>query len=128
MKNLLLPLLLASVAAHADEVQCLAETIYAESRGEPLEGQMAVGQAAINRAQRSSKTICELIRDRVMQARKIPAAKLRFYRLLALELLTEKLPRVLYHADSWNTGNTPAFRGALEKVIGRHVFYRVRAI
>ncbi len=34
-----------------DEMQCLAGAIYFESRGEPLAGQLAVGQVIVNRAE-----------------------------------------------------------------------------
>ncbi len=35
----------------ADDVQCLAQAIYFEARGEPLDGQLAVGRVIINRAE-----------------------------------------------------------------------------
>ncbi len=35
----------------SDELQCLAGAIYFESRGEPLEGQLAVAQVVVNRAE-----------------------------------------------------------------------------
>ena len=34
----------------AQQMRCLAGAIYFESRGEPLEGQLAVGQVVVNRA------------------------------------------------------------------------------
>jgi spore germination cell wall hydrolase CwlJ-like protein len=37
-------------AALSREMECLAGAIYFESRGEPIEGQLAVGQVVINRA------------------------------------------------------------------------------
>ena len=38
-------------AALSDEMQCLAGAIYFESRGEPLAGQLAVGQVIVNRSE-----------------------------------------------------------------------------
>lgn len=35
----------------SDELQCLAGTVYFESRGEPLDGQLAVAQVVINRSE-----------------------------------------------------------------------------
>jgi spore germination cell wall hydrolase CwlJ-like protein len=35
----------------SNDMQCLASAIYFESRGEPLDGQLAVGQVVINRAE-----------------------------------------------------------------------------
>lgn len=37
-------------AALSREMECLAGAIYFESRGEPIEGQLAVGQVVVNRA------------------------------------------------------------------------------
>lgn len=36
--------------AMSDEMQCLAQAVYFESRGEPLDGQLAVARVVINRA------------------------------------------------------------------------------
>jgi len=38
-------------AALSDEMECLAGAIYFESRGEPLAGQLAVGQVIVNRSE-----------------------------------------------------------------------------
>ncbi|MXO91430.1 cell wall hydrolase [Pontixanthobacter aquaemixtae] len=38
----------------SNELECLAGTVYFESRGEPLNGQLAVAQVVINRAESSS--------------------------------------------------------------------------
>ena len=40
-----------AVASLSNELECLAGAIYFESRGEPLAGQLAVGQVIINRAE-----------------------------------------------------------------------------
>lgn len=48
-----LPELVASIGQNAPmsrQMRCLAGAIYFESRGEPLEGQLAVGQVIVNRA------------------------------------------------------------------------------
>lgn len=48
-----LPELVASIdrdAPMSPQMRCLAGAIYFESRGEPLEGQLAVGQVIVNRA------------------------------------------------------------------------------
>lgn len=48
-----LPELIASIGQDAPmspQMRCLAGAIYFESRGEPLEGQLAVGQVIVNRA------------------------------------------------------------------------------
>jgi spore germination cell wall hydrolase CwlJ-like protein len=49
----------------ANDLQCLAENIYFEARGEPLEGQYAVAEVTLNRrwAERFPHTICEVVHE-----------------------------------------------------------------
>jgi len=49
----------------ADDLQCLAENIYFEARGEPLEGQYAVAEVTLNRtqAQHFPHTICQVVHE-----------------------------------------------------------------
>ena len=49
--------------ALSDDMQCLAGAIYFESRGEPLAGQLAVGDVIVNRAQsgRFPSTYCGVV-------------------------------------------------------------------
>ncbi len=45
-----------------DEMRCLATAVYFESRGEPLEGQLAVAQVILNRVQqRWANSICGVV-------------------------------------------------------------------
>ena len=52
----------ASLATQA-EIKCLADNIYHEARGEPLKGQLMVGQTVINRAKDSrwKPTVCGVV-------------------------------------------------------------------
>lgn len=52
--------------------QCLSEAIYFESRGEPLEGQVAVAEVILNRvnSSRYPDTICEVTRQGVQAGRR----------------------------------------------------------
>lgn len=54
-------------AAHerAIELRCLAENIYYEARGEPLDGQYAVAEVTLNRVRSPyfPKTICAVVHD-----------------------------------------------------------------
>jgi len=45
------------------QTQCLAQAIYFEARGEPLEGQLAVGQVVMNRVESDAypDTTCEVV-------------------------------------------------------------------
>src|ERR1700676_3912093 len=48
-----------------NDLQCLAENIYFEARGEPLEGQYAVAEVTLNRrwAHNFPHTICEVVHE-----------------------------------------------------------------
>lgn len=43
------------------EVLCMAENVYHEARGQSLEGQIAVAQVTMNRAESNEKTVCEVV-------------------------------------------------------------------
>lgn len=49
-----------------EESECLARAVYWESKGEPLEGQLAVARVIINRARsgRFASTLCGVVRQR----------------------------------------------------------------
>jgi spore germination cell wall hydrolase CwlJ-like protein len=49
----------------AQELQCLADNVYFEARGEPLEGQYAVAEVTLNRTQASNfpRTICAVVHE-----------------------------------------------------------------
>ena len=49
----------------ADELQCLAENVYFEARGEPLNGQYAVAEVTLNRtrALHFPHTICQVVHE-----------------------------------------------------------------
>ena len=43
-------------------VLCMALNLFHEARGEPLDGQFAVAQATLNRAQRDPAKVCDVVR------------------------------------------------------------------
>ena len=119
------------------EQDCLANAVYFEARGEPVEGQLAVAEVVLNRTQsgRYPSTICEVVtqpwqfsfvRDGI-----IPAADRgsdAWRRAVAIARIAEAgakrlLPRdvLWYHADyvspSWGR------RLARNTKIGLHIFY-----
>ena len=49
----------------ANDLQCLAENVYFEARGEPLDGQYAVAEVTLNRrwSQNFPHTICEVVHE-----------------------------------------------------------------
>ena len=49
----------------AIDLRCLAENVYFEARGEPLDGQYAVAEVTLNRLRTRNfpRTICEVVHD-----------------------------------------------------------------
>lgn len=62
----------AAAQKRVDELQCLAENIYFEARGEPLAGQFAVAEVTLNRvaAPNFPKTICGVVHQTHWDARR----------------------------------------------------------
>jgi spore germination cell wall hydrolase CwlJ-like protein len=132
---------LAALAAAVDtdgvtrdgELACLATAVYFESRGEPLEGQLAVAQTILNRVDsgRFATSICGVINqprqfsfDRTRAPR--PGSDWQraqaIARIAANDLWRDVVPRAIaFHAarvaPNW-AGKTRV------AIIGNHVFYR----
>ena|SRR6185437_9551249 len=55
----------ARAERRADDLQCLAENVYFEARGEPLEGQYAVAEVTVNRTESRNfpHTICAVVHE-----------------------------------------------------------------
>lgn len=128
----------AQTGTHADDeeaLRCLATTIYYESKGESLAGQLAVAEVVLNRAKsgRFASDICGVIKQRgqfsFVRRGIIPAVdtgRAAYRRAVAVA-------RVAL-ADLWDSpaSNALFFNGrraglpGLTKVasIGNHVFYR----
>lgn len=115
------------------ESRCLANAVYFEARGEPLEGQLAVAQAIINRTTsgRYADTICGVINQRgqfSFDRNRTPAAgndwrtAQAIARIAAADLWRAIVPRaVSFHAARLS----PGWRGKIRIMqIGNHVFYR----
>ena len=62
-----LALLSTSMNVSPTDIHCMAEAIYFESRGEPLLGQIAVGNVILNRvsSNRFPNTICKVVHQGV---------------------------------------------------------------
>ena len=119
------------------EQDCLANAVYFEARGEPIEGQLAVAEVVLNRTQsgRYPSTICEVVTQpwqfSFVRNGIIPAADRgseAWRRAVAIARIAEAgakrlLPRdvLWYHADyvspSWGR------RLARNTKIGLHIFY-----
>jgi N-acetylmuramoyl-L-alanine amidase len=135
------PLSLAGLAAAVDidgvtrdgELACLATAVYFESRGEPLEGQLAVAQTILNRVEsgRFATSICGVInqprqfsfdRTRAPRAGADWQRAQAIARIAAKDLWRDVVPRAIaFHAvrvaPNW-AGKTRV------ATIGNHIFYR----
>jgi spore germination cell wall hydrolase CwlJ-like protein len=130
----------------ADDIRCLAENVYFEARGEPLNGQYAVAEVTINRLRSPyfPKTICGVVHDTrwdplrrrftahfswtQMQDRGEPWGPLWQQSMaVATAVINDTympiVPDALYyHADSVQPYWANAKRSVAK--IGSHVFYR----
>lgn len=119
-KLILIGLLSMPLNANANEVRCLSSILYAESRGESIEGIVAVGQAAIARSKRTDLSICHI--NGV--TRKRPPDRMRSYWYgIARNILVDRKKPIVGAADSWNTGINPSMKGNITRHIGGHVYY-----
>jgi len=130
----------------ASDLQCLAENIYFEARGEPLEGQYAVAEVTLNRtwSRNFPHTICEVVHETRWDPNR--------QRLVADFSWTELGTRSLQDGAAWKQAmavasaayddlHTPVVPGALfyhatsvrpgwsrnrraVAKIGNHIFYR----
>jgi spore germination cell wall hydrolase CwlJ-like protein len=125
------------------ELQCLAEAIYFESRGEPLEGQVAVAEVVLNRVddRRFPKTVCGVTNPGVGSGRgcqfsyacdgnsdvmKSAVARQRAEKLASL-MLADRPRTVTDGATYFHTRSVrPSWSRKFARTtsIGHHIFYR----
>ena len=122
----------AAVAQDRD-LHCLANAVYFESRGEPLEGQLAVAQAILNRVEsgRYASSICGVVN----QPKQFSFDRTRTPRA-GTDWSTAKAIAVIAAQDLWKAVAPKAISfhanyvspnwGGKTRVaqIGRHIFYR----
>ncbi|HEY8098706.1 MAG TPA: hypothetical protein VIE65_21780 [Methylobacter sp.] len=120
MTNLILTIaFLFPISAQASEEGCLAKIIYAESRGESIEGAIAVGEATVNRSKRIGKEICRL----TGVSRLTPPSNLMSHYTALAKSVMGGTDSTVRNSDSWNTGTKPRYAGEVVRQIGGHVFY-----
>lgn len=121
-----------AAAAADSELDCLATAVWFESRGEALEGQLAVAQAVVNRARTGKwgKGICGVIRAphqfnfvaaRVQRSTATFSTALAVARIAVAGLWHD----VAEGAHSFHSARfNPRWRLTRVAKIGNHVFYR----
>ena len=119
-----------------EELQCMAGAIFFEAKGEPLSGQLAVGEVILNRAKsgRFPKSVCSVVTQRgqfsFVRGGRVPqvAPSNRQYRTAVA------VARVAL-ADAWDSPASgamyfharrvsPSWHRVQVAAIGNHVFYR----
>ena len=130
--------LAALVAEHetsdttGDEHECLANAVYFESRGEPLEGQLAVAQVILNRVAsgRYAATVCGVVNQPgqfSFNRRKSPPDNRdwRTAKAIAAIAATAQWEAMAPRATAFHAARVSA-GWSMTKVaaIGNHVFYR----
>ena len=136
----------ARALRRANDLQCLAENVYFEARGEPLVGQYAVAEVTLNRTEAPNfpHTVCEVVHEaRWDPSRRRHVADFSWTELGALppengpawkqavaaatavydDVQAPVVPGALYYHS---TSVHPAWSRARKVVatIGNHIFYR----
>lgn len=118
------------------EQNCLASAVYFESKGEPLDGQLAVARVILNRAGsgRFASTLCGVVLQRgqfsFVRGGAVPAIS-RDSGMWRTAVAVAKIAQ----GDLWNSSTenalyfharrvSPGWRMARVGTIGNHVFYR----
>lgn len=127
---------LRSSSAGSRELECLATGIYFESKGEPLAGQLAVGEVIVNRAKsgRFAKTYCGVLTQRgqfsfvrggnipfVPKSNKQWQTAVAVAKIVAQKLKTSAAPNALFFHARYVS---PKWRLKRVASIGNHIFYR----
>lgn len=118
-----------------DEMRCLATAVYFESKGEPLDGQLAVAQVILNRVEdgRFGRDICSVVKApkqfSFVRGGALPAPRgtEQWETAKAIALIavgggwTEIVPDAThFHATRVN----PGWKMRRVATVGQHVFYR----
>lgn len=137
---------LISQASEYREMRCLAEAIYFEARSEPEEGQAAVAQVILNRAQHENypNTVCGVVyqnRHRFLACQFTFACEGKSLRItepepwrVAVQIATDVVSGKIYLSDVGASTHyhadyvRPRWARSLKRMdtIGRHTFYKLR--
>jgi N-acetylmuramoyl-L-alanine amidase len=119
------------------EHECLAGAVYFESKGEPLEGQLAVAEVVINRAKSGKypKTLCGVVKQRhqfsFIRAGRFPPIKraseawrkaVAIAQIALDDLADSRVSKALFFHAKYVS---PNWRGLTRiAAVGNHIFYR----
>lgn len=110
--------------AFASDVNCLSRIIYAETAGHSIEHAVAIGQAAVTKAEDDEVGICQL---RGVKRKQPPKSMLEYYKVLAKQLLDKPKTTVSKGADHWNQGTKPKYQGDIKRQFDNQVLYVMTA-
>lgn len=117
------------------QTECLATAVYFESKGEPLEGQLAVAQVILNRVEagRFGSSICDVVtaprQFSFVRGGQMPSPRTQ------ASWQTARAIAVIATADAWReivpdathfhaVYVNPGWRMRRVATVGRHIFYR----
>lgn len=117
------------------DMNCLATAVYFESKGEPLDGQLAVAQVIMNRVEsgRFGRTVCDVVKAprqfSFVRGGALPAptnqSQFRTARAIAWIALNDAWKRVVGGATHFHATHVrPGWKMERMALIGNHIFYR----
>jgi spore germination cell wall hydrolase CwlJ-like protein len=117
------------------DMNCLATAVYFESKGEPLDGQLAVAQVIMNRVAsgRFGRTVCDVVKaPRQFSfvrggALRAPTnqSQFRTARAIAWIALNDAWSRIIGSATHFHATHVrPGWKLERVALIGNHIFYR----
>lgn len=111
----------------SSDIQCTAETIYSEARGEPKIGKHAVGFTIVNRSTKIfHKRPCSIVKQQYTQ-KSIPKKDKQVFLSLAENVLLGKVSNPIGNMDSFDSfKDKPHKKGSIK--IGNHFFYKALKI
>jgi hypothetical protein len=116
-------------------MECLASAVYFESKGEPLDGQLAVAQVILNRVEdgRFGRDICAVVKApkqfSFVRGGSMPAptnmAQWETAKAIALIATSGSWPEIVPDATHFHaTRVSPGWKLRRVATVGQHVFYR----
>lgn len=117
------------------QMECLATAVYFESKGEPLDGQLAVAQVILNRVEagRFGASICDVVKApkqfSFVRGGSMPAptnmAQWETAKAIALIATSGSWPEIVPDATHFHaTRVSPGWKLKRVATVGQHVFYR----